>query len=65
MTIAAANQMTQQMQMQQSQMQNPMGGAEDPEKPFLNEAENLEVVEHWYILDGIENRLLEKLGTAS
>lgn len=56
--------MTQQMQ-QQAQMQNPMGGAEDPAKPFLNEAENLEVVEHWYILDGVENRLLEKFGSGS
>jgi hypothetical protein len=57
--------MTQQMQ-QQAQMQaNPMGGAEDPEKPFNNEAENLEVVEHWYILDGVENRLLDRLGAGS
>jgi hypothetical protein len=60
--MTAANQMTQQMQ-QQSQMQsNPMGGAEDQEKVFNAEAENLEVVEHWYILDGVEDRLLERLG---
>ena len=56
----AANQMTQQMAMAQAGA-NPMGGAEDPEKIFNNEAENLEVVEHYYILDGVEDRLLERL----
>ena len=57
--MAAAAQVTQQMA--QSQMgANPMGGAEDPEKIFNNETENLEVVEHWYILDGIEDRLLKR-----
>ncbi|KAK5174366.1 uncharacterized protein LTR77_001446 [Saxophila tyrrhenica] len=55
----AANQVTQQMA--QSQMgANPMGGAEDPEKLFNAEAENLEVIEHYYILDGVEDRLLER-----
>ncbi|KAI4161467.1 MAG: hypothetical protein LQ342_004870 [Letrouitia transgressa] len=55
----AANQMAQQM----SQM-NPGAGAnmfqpgQDPDKMFLSEAENLEVVEHEYILQGIENRIL-------
>lgn len=39
-----------------------MGGAEDPDKLFHNEGENLEVVEHRYILDGVEDRLLAKLG---
>lgn len=48
--------------MAQSQMGvNPMGGAEDPEKPFKAEIENLEVIDHRYILDGIEDRLLAKL----
>ncbi|GAB7328140.1 hypothetical protein MBLNU13_g00169t1 [Cladosporium sp. NU13] len=57
----AANQMAQQMQ--QAQMgANPMGGAEDPEKIFRAEGENLEVIDHKYILEGVENRLLEKLG---
>ncbi|KAL1583560.1 hypothetical protein WHR41_07705 [Cladosporium halotolerans] len=57
----AANQMTQQMQ--QAQMgANPMGGAEDPEKLFNAEGENLEVIDHRYILEGVEDRLLEKLG---
>lgn len=44
--------------------QNPMAGAEDPDKLFNAEAENLEVVEHWYILDGVEDRLLAKLGAS-
>ena len=53
----AANQVTQQMA--QSQMgAGAMGPEQDPDKLFMNEAENLEVVEHYYILDGIENRLL-------
>ena len=57
----AANQMAQQMQ--QAQMgANPMGGAEDPEKIFRAEGENLEVIDHKYILEGVEDRLLEKLG---
>ncbi|KAK4634915.1 ER membrane protein complex subunit 3 [Fulvia fulva] len=57
----AANMATQQMA--QAQMgQNPMGGQEDPDKIFQNEIENLEVIEHRYILDGIEDRLLAKLG---
>lgn len=56
----AANQMTQQMA--QAQMANPLGGTEDPDKIFKSEGENLEVIEHWYVLDGIEDRLLAKLG---
>lgn len=51
--------MTQQMAQAQMGM-NPMGGTEDPDKIFKNEGENLEVIEHWYILDGIEDRLLAK-----
>ncbi|KAI9694349.1 MAG: ER membrane complex subunit 3 [Bogoriella megaspora] len=56
----AANQMTQQMAQAQmgAGMMNPQ---EDPDKLFLNEAENLEVVEHYYILDGIEDRLLASM----
>ena len=42
-----------------------MGGAEDPNKIFLSEAENLEVVEHRYILEGVEDRLLERLAAQS
>lgn len=58
----AANQMAQQM----SQM-NPGAGAgmfqpgQDPDKVFQNEAENLEVLEHEYILKGIERRILNSV----
>ena len=45
-------------QMQPGAMMNP---ADDPDKLMQSEAENLEVIEHRYILDGIEERLLEKL----
>ena len=31
---------------------------QDPDKMFLSEAENLEVMEHEYILKGVEDRLL-------
>ena len=58
--LTAASQMAQQM----SQM-NPQASAagmfqpgQDPDKMLLSEAENLEVVEHWYILEGIEDRIL-------
>jgi hypothetical protein len=40
---------------------NPFGPGQDPDKMFLAEAENLEVMEHYCILDGIEERLLRKL----
>ncbi|OCK96943.1 uncharacterized protein K441DRAFT_704135 [Cenococcum geophilum 1.58] len=56
----SASQVTQQM----AQM-NPgagmMGPEQDPDKLFLNEAENLEVIEHQWILEGVEDRLLAKL----
>jgi hypothetical protein len=39
---------------------NPMGGADDPDKIFNAEAENLEVIDHWCVLDGVEDRLLAK-----
>lgn len=35
-----------------------MGPAPDYNKLFLAEAENIEVVQHQYTLDGVENRLL-------
>lgn len=38
-----------------------MGPEQDPDKLFLNEAENLEVLEHECILEGIEDRLLASL----
>lgn len=49
---------------QQMAQMNPAAGAnmfqpgQDPDKLFLSEAENLEVVEHVYILEGVEERTL-------
>jgi ER membrane protein complex subunit 3 len=46
---------------------NPMAGiqpnalaGQDPDKLFQSEAENLELVQHEWILEGIEKRLLNK-----
>jgi hypothetical protein len=59
----AASQIAQQMG-----AMNPAAGVgamfapgQDPDKLFSAEAENLEVVEHWSVLDGVEERLLTKL----
>jgi ER membrane protein complex subunit 3 len=38
--------------------QNPLG-AQDPDKLFRAEAENLELVQHEWILEGVEERLLK------
>lgn len=54
----------------QMQQMNPMAATQmfapgqDPHKLYLGEAENLEVVagQHEYVLDGVEERVLEKLG---
>lgn len=60
MRSTAANQVTQQMA--QAQMgAGMMGPEQDPDKLFMNEAENLEVTEHHYILDNVEDRLLASL----
>lgn len=41
-------------------MQNPMAGpGQDPHKQFVTEAENLAVVDHYSVLDDVEDRLLE------
>ncbi|KAI9846493.1 MAG: ER membrane complex subunit 3 [Sclerophora amabilis] len=59
---AAASQMAQQMaQMNPSASMNMFGPGQDPEKMFQGEAENLEVVEHHWIYDGVERRLLNDL----
>ena len=51
--------MAQQMaQMNPTANANPFGPGQDPDKLFLAEAENLEVMEHYSILQGIEERLL-------
>lgn len=62
MVVIAADQMAAQMQ-----QMNPVGGqanmfgpGQDPNKLFLAEAENLEVVggQHDWVLNGVEDRLL-------
>lgn len=58
LTRAAANQVAQQMAMSPGAA---MPGNQDPDKMFQAEVENLEVVEHVYILDGIEERVLGTL----
>lgn len=58
--------MTQQMaQMNPAAAPNPFQPGQDPDKLFQNEAENLEVMEHYCILDGIEERLLHNLGASN
>jgi len=61
--LIAASQMQQQMQ-----QMNPGAGAggmfqpgQDPDKMFQGEVENLEVVEHEYILKGVEDRLIASI----
>lgn len=39
-------------------MMNPMGPGQDPDKLFQSEVENLEVMEHFCILNGVEERVL-------
>ena len=39
-----------------------MGGQDDPDKLFRNEAENLEVAEHRWVCDGVEERILFAAG---
>jgi len=48
--------------MAQAQMgASPFGGQDDPDKLFQAEIENLEVLEHRSVLDGVEDRLLDSL----
>ena len=56
--FAAANQMAQQMQMG-AQQPNMFGPGVDPDKQFKAEAENLADIEHYSVLDDVEERLLE------
>lgn len=44
---------------------NPFQPGQDPDKMYLSEAENLEVMEHFCILDGVEERVLYKLKSRS
>ncbi|KAI5304765.1 ER membrane complex subunit 3 [Ascosphaera pollenicola] len=59
----SANAMAQQQmaQMNPAAGANPFGPGQDPDKMFLAEAENMEVMEHFCILDGIEERLLQRV----
>jgi hypothetical protein len=45
-------------QMGQMPAAQPFGPGVDPDKQFQAEAENLAVIEHHSVLDGIEKRLL-------
>lgn len=56
----AASQMAQQMQMQGvgAQAPNMFGPGVDPDKQFQTEAENLAVIDHYSVLDGVEERVL-------
>ncbi|KAI1907599.1 hypothetical protein LOZ61_006017 [Ophidiomyces ophidiicola] len=42
---------------------NPFGPGQDPDKLFLAEAENLEVMEQYCVFEGIEERLLQKVSS--
>ncbi|KAL1297679.1 hypothetical protein AAFC00_006231 [Neodothiora populina] len=57
----AASQVSQQMAQAQMGSMPGMGPEQDPDKLFQNEAENLEVLEHKCILEGVEDRLLASL----
>jgi len=60
--LLAASQVAQQMgQMNPAQGQNLFGPGVDPQKQFSSEAENIEVLAHHYLLDGIEERLLKSV----
>ncbi|WEW58411.1 hypothetical protein PRK78_003879 [Emydomyces testavorans] len=62
--VIPAGQMLQQIgAMNPSATVNPFGPGQDPDKMFLAEAENLEVMEYYCIFDRIEDRLLQKIST--
>ncbi|KAI9731962.1 MAG: ER membrane complex subunit 3 [Cirrosporium novae-zelandiae] len=59
----AASQMSQQMAQMNpgAQAGNMFGPGQDPDKMFKAEAENLEVLDHWCVLEGVEDRLLTSM----
>lgn len=57
----AANQMAQQMGQMGPQAPQMFAPGQDPDKQFQAEAENLAVVDHYSVLDGVEGRLLESI----
>jgi ER membrane protein complex subunit 3 len=54
----AASQMAQQMQGMAPQNPQMFGPGQDPDKQFLAEVENLAVIEHYSVMDTVEDRLL-------
>ena len=50
--------MSQQMGQMGPQAPQLFGPGVDPDKQFLAEVENLAVIEHYSVLDGVEERLL-------
>lgn len=61
---AAASQMAQQMGQMGPQVPQMGGPGQDPDKQFLAEIENLAVVEHYSVLDNVEQRLLNRAAKA-
>lgn len=62
LSLTAANHMSQQMSsMNPAAGVNPFQPGQDPDKLYQSEAENLEVLEHFCILDGIEDRILHNI----
>ena len=60
--LLAASQMASQMaQMNPNANANMFQPGQDPDKLFQGEAENLEVLEHWSILDDIESRIISRI----
>ncbi|KAK3693942.1 integral membrane protein DUF106-domain-containing protein [Podospora appendiculata] len=55
----AASQMAQQMGQMAPPTGQMFGPGVDPDKQFIAEVENLAVIEHYSVLDGVEQRLLE------
>jgi len=53
--------MAQQMNQMGPQTGQMFGPGVDVNKQFLAEAENLAVIEHYSVLDGVEQRLLEAI----
>lgn len=45
-------------------MVNPLQPGQDPDKLYLSEVENLEVMEHFCILEGVEERILQNFAPA-
>lgn len=53
--------MAQQMGQMGPQAPQLFGPGVDPDKQFLAEIENIAVIEHYSVLDGVEQRLLDSV----